>query len=323
MPVALPAELTVEARGLTKRFGDVLAVDDLSFQVAPGRVTGFLGPNGAGKTTTLRMALGLVRPTGGTATIGGRPYAALPDPQHTVGAALEATGFHPGRSGRNHLRVLAATAGIDDRRVDEVLALVGLTEAAHRRASQYSLGMRQRLGLAAAMLADPRVLLLDEPANGLDPEGIRWLRGFLRQLAAEGRTVLLSSHVLSEVQQTVDDVVIIARGRLVRASPLSELEGDAVTVVRTPQPATLIHALREAGIGARQDASGAGPVTVSTSDLEAVGHAAYLANVEIHELRREESDLERIFLDLVDGPEGVAPPGSAPPAYPAEPGSPA
>jgi ABC-2 type transport system ATP-binding protein len=320
MPVDLPAELTVEARGLTKRFGEVLAVDDLSFQVEPGRVTGFLGPNGAGKTTTLRMALGLVHPTGGTATIGGRRYVDLPDPQRTVGAALEATGFHPGRSGRNHLRVLAATAGIDDRRVDEVLALVGLTDAAHRRASAYSLGMRQRLGLAAAMLADPRVLLLDEPANGLDPEGIRWLRGFLRQLAAEGRTVLLSSHVLSEVQQTVDDVVIIARGRLVRASALSDLEGDAVTIVQTPQPATLIHALREVGIGARQDASGTGPVTVSSPDLVAVGHAAYLANVEVHELRREESDLERIFLDLVDGPASAAPPGAAPPSAPTEPG---
>ncbi|HEU4675145.1 MAG TPA: ATP-binding cassette domain-containing protein, partial [Motilibacteraceae bacterium] len=226
----------VEVRGLSKHFGGgtrtVHAVQDLSFQVLPGRVTGFLGPNGAGKTTTLRMLLGLVRPSAGEATIGGRAYAELADPLRVVGAALEATGFHPGRSARDHLRVLCAQAGLPDRRADEVLALVGLTEAASRRVGGYSLGMRQRLALAAALLGDPQVLLLDEPANGLDPAGIAWLRGFLRHLAAEGRTVLVSSHVLSEVAQTVDDVVIIARGRLVRTASLAELVASTAPTVR-------------------------------------------------------------------------------------------
>jgi ABC-2 type transport system ATP-binding protein len=294
-------QVPVEVRGLTKRFGAVLAVDNLSFSVQPGRVTGFLGPNGAGKTTTLRMALGLVAPTAGTATVGGLPYAELVAPQRIVGAALEATGFHPGRSGRNHLRVLAATAGIDDRRVDEVLAMVGLTDAAKRRTIGYSLGMRQRLGLAGALLADPRVLLLDEPANGLDPEGIAWLRGFLRHLAAQGRTILVSSHALSEVQQTVDDVVIIARGRLVRASPLSELEGAPVVVARSPRAVALVDVLRSAGLDAT--AAGGDLIRVATPDAALVGHAAYGASIELHELRTEASDLERIFLELTGGPE--------------------
>jgi ABC-2 type transport system ATP-binding protein len=303
MSLTTPADpqVPVEVRGLTKRFGAVLAVDNLSFSVQPGRVTGFLGPNGAGKTTTLRMALGLVAPTAGTATVGGLPYADLVAPQQIVGAALEATGFHPGRSGRNHLRVLAATAGIDDRRVDEVLAMVGLTDAAKRRTIGYSLGMRQRLGLAGALLADPRVLLLDEPANGLDPEGIAWLRGFLRHLAAQGRTILVSSHVLSEVQQTVDDVVIIARGRLVRASTLSELEGAPVVVARSPRAVALVDVLRSAGLAAT--AAGSDLVRVATPDAALVGHAAYGASIELHELRTEASDLERIFLELTGGPE--------------------
>jgi ABC-2 type transport system ATP-binding protein len=294
--LGVQGEVTVEVHGLTKRFGSTLAVDDLSFSVQPGRVTGFLGPNGAGKTTTLRMALGLVAPTAGTATVGGLPYADLVAPQRIVGAALEATGFHPGRSGRNHLRVLAATAGADDRRVDEVLGMVGLTEAARRRTAGYSLGMRQRLGLAGALLADPRVLLLDEPANGLDPEGIAWLRGFLRHLAGQGRTILVSSHVLSEVQQTVDDVVIIARGRLVRASTLADLEGAPVVLARTPRATALIDTLRAAGLSAEQ--TGPDLVQVETSDPAAVGHAAYGASIELHELRTEASDLERIFLEL-------------------------
>jgi len=214
---------TLEVDGLTKVFGRrgrVRAVDDLSFTVQPGRVTGFLGPNGSGKTTTLRCLLGLVRPTAGRTLIGGTPYAELADPLRTAGAALEASSFHPGRSGRNHLRVIAASAHIPDTRVEEVLALVGLTEAGRRRVVEYSLGMRQRLALAAALLGDPPALLLDEPANGLDPEGIAWLRSFLRSLAAEGRTVLVSSHVLSEVQQTVDDVVIIRRAALRGRGPL-------------------------------------------------------------------------------------------------------
>ncbi|MFL6100133.1 MAG: ABC transporter ATP-binding protein [Actinomycetales bacterium] len=296
-------EVDVEVRGLTKRFGGVLAVDQLTFSVPPGRVTGFLGPNGAGKTTTLRMALGLVSPTAGSATIGGLPYADLVAPQRIVGAALEATGFHPGRTGRNHLRILAATAEVPDRRVDEVLAMVGLTDAARRRTGEYSLGMRQRLGLAGALLADPRVLLLDEPANGLDPEGIAWLRGFLRYLAAQGRTVLVSSHVLSEVQQTVDDVVIVSRGRLVRASTLAELEGAPTVLARSPRAVALVDALRSAGLDAALDGDvDTGAVRVTNGDPAAVGHAAYGAGIELHELRAEASDLERIFLQLTGDP---------------------
>jgi ABC-2 type transport system ATP-binding protein len=204
----------LEVHRLTKRFGAVTAVDDLTFAVRPGTVTGFLGPNGAGKTTTLRMLLGLVTPTSGTATIGGRRYAEIHDPLRQVGAVLEASSFHPGRSARDHLRVLCAAAGLPASRADDALRQVGLAEAAGRRVGGFSLGMRQRLGLASALLGEPGVLILDEPANGLDPEGIRWLRGFLRHLADGGRTVLVSSHVLAEVAQTVDDVVIIATGRL-------------------------------------------------------------------------------------------------------------
>ena len=205
----------IEVAGLTKHFGSVKAVDDLSFTVDEGRVTGFLGPNGAGKTTTLRMVLGLVNPTSGAATVHGQPFTSLQDPVHTVGAVLDGGMLHPGRSGRNHLRTLARASGIGDQRVDELMQLVALSDAANRRAGGYSLGMRQRLGLAAALLGDPKVLVLDEPANGLDPQGIRWLRDFLRRLANEGRAVLVSSHVLAEVAQTADDVVVIAKGRSV------------------------------------------------------------------------------------------------------------
>ena len=290
----------VEIRGLSKRFGAVQAVDDLTFTVQPGRVTGFLGPNGAGKTTTLRMLLGLVTPTAGTATIGGRAYAELAAPQRTVGALLEASDVHPGRTGRDHLRVLALTAGVDDARVDELLALVGLADAARRRAGGYSLGMRQRLGLAAALLGDPRVLVLDEPANGLDPEGIRWLRSFLRTLAEEGRTVLISSHVLSEVQQTVDDVVIIARGRLVQRSSLTELAADAERTVRVvaPERERLVETLRGAGLSPA-DVDGAVVVTGATP--AEVGHLAHRAGLELHELRAESEGLEQTFLRLVAG----------------------
>ena len=214
---------TITVRGLTKRYGAVTAVSSLTFDVAPGAITGFLGPNGAGKTTTLRMILGLVAPTSGEALVDGRHYVSLSNPRRVVGAVLEATGFHPGRTGRDHLRVLAQRAGIEDSRVEEVLDKAGLAEAAGRRVRGYSLGMRQRLGLAAALLGDPRVLILDEPANGLDPAGMAQLRGLLRDLAAEGRTILMSSHVLSEVAQTVDQVIIIADGTLRYAGPLTEL----------------------------------------------------------------------------------------------------
>jgi len=213
----------VEVRGLTKTFGPVSAVRDMSFTAPAGKVTGFLGPNGSGKTTTLRMILGLVRPTSGEALIGGVRYDRLTQPRRSVGALLEATGFHPGRSARDHLRVIAAADGLPDRRVDEVLGQVDLAWNASRRVRQFSLGMRQRLGLAAALLGDPEVLLLDEPANGLDPAGVAWLRGLQRRLASEGRTIVVASHVLSEVAQTVDHVVIVSEGQLRFAGPLREI----------------------------------------------------------------------------------------------------
>jgi ABC-2 type transport system ATP-binding protein len=301
----------LEVRGLTKRFRAVTAVQDLSFTVQPGRVTGFLGPNGAGKTTTLRCLLGLVTPTSGTATIGGRRYVDLPDPLREVGALLEASSFHAGRTARDSLRVAALPAGVDERRIDAVLELVGLTPAARRRVGEFSLGMRQRLGLAQALLADPAVLVLDEPANGLDPEGIAWLRGFLRALAAEGRTVLVSSHVLSEVQQTVDDVVIVARGRLVRAGALEELAGAGAVRAATPSPAALVAALADAGIDAR--APRPDEVLARGTTPAAVGHLAFTAGVELHGLAPAQSDLETIFLRLVDGAEApAAPPPTVP-----------
>jgi ABC-2 type transport system ATP-binding protein len=214
---------TIQIRGLVKRFGQVTAVDGLSFDVQSGTVTGFLGPNGAGKTTTLRMLLGLVTPDAGAATINGHRYRELPEPTHQVGAVLEASSFHPGRTARAHLRIQSLAADADPSRIEDVLDLVGLADAAARRVGGFSLGMRQRLGLATALLADPEVLILDEPANGLDPEGVRWLRDLLRGFAAEGGTVLVSSHLLAEVAQTVDAVVILDRGRLLAQGPVAEL----------------------------------------------------------------------------------------------------
>jgi ABC-2 type transport system ATP-binding protein len=227
MPDPVPDATGVSIRGLSKHFGAVRAVDSLTFDAPAGQVTGFLGPNGAGKTTTLRMLLGLVRPSAGAALVWGRPYRELPAPRRTVGAVLEATGFHPGRRGRDHLRVLARAGRLPADRVDEVLERVQLTPAAGRRVGGYSLGMRQRLGLAAALLGDPKVLVLDEPANGLDPSGVAWLRSLLRELADEGRTVVVSSHVLAEVAHTVDRVVIVSEGRLQFAGMLDELGGPA------------------------------------------------------------------------------------------------
>jgi ABC-2 type transport system ATP-binding protein len=297
-------ERVVQVEHLTKHFGAIRAVDDLSFTVEPGRVTGFLGPNGAGKTTTLRVLLGLVRPTSGSARIGGRPYADIPRPGRTVGAAIEASGFHPGRSARDHLRVLAPQVGVTDRRVDEVLALVGLTEAARRRVGGFSLGMRQRLALAAALVGDPPVLLLDEPANGLDPEGIVWLRAFLRHLAGEGRTVLVSSHVLAEVQQTVDDVVIVAGGRLVLAAPLAELAATArpAVAVRSPEPRALALLVEARGWSrAPLDAGDDDGLVLLTGVMPAeVGAAAFAAGLELHELSRRDAGLERLFLELTE-----------------------
>ncbi len=285
----------IDVEGLSKSFGTTRALQDLSFSVRPGVVTGFLGPNGSGKTTTLRCLLGLVSPDAGTATIDGRAYRDLPDPVRVVGAALEASSFHPGRTARAHLQVMALAARIPLDRCDALLVQVGLAEAADRRVGGFSLGMRQRLALAQALLGDPAVLLLDEPANGLDPAGIAWLRGFLRALAAEGRTVLVSSHVLSEVEQTVDDVVVIARGRLVRQGTLAEIDsGPANVLVRTPTP----QALREALVGLVVEDLPEGLLRVQGSTAAQVGHAAHTAGVELHELTPEASDLERVFLDI-------------------------
>jgi ABC-2 type transport system ATP-binding protein len=297
------AAITID--GLTKRFGQVVAVDDLSFEVDQGTVVGFLGPNGAGKTTTLRTLLGLVTPTAGSARIDGTPYRELADPIRHVGAVLEAAGFHPGRSARNHLRVVAAAAGLPLARVDAVLDQVGLTQTAHRRVGGFSLGMRQRLGLANALLGDPRILILDEPANGLDPEGVHWLRGFLRQLADQGRTVLVSSHVLAEVAQTVDQVVIIAAGRLVTQSTLAALTArtDQLVRVRTPQAETLKVLLAAQGIQAELDGADQ-LVAAGTTTTEAVGKAAAAAGIVIYEMRAERSNLEDVFLQLT-GSQGV------------------
>jgi ABC-2 type transport system ATP-binding protein len=283
---------------LTKRYGDIAAVDGLSFEVGPGRVTGFLGPNGAGKTTTLRMLLGLAAPTSGTATINGVRYRDLPDPARTVGAALDNNCFHPGRSAKEHLLVAATAAGISRSRVRLVLGMVGLTEAARRRAGTFSLGMRQRLALATALLGDPGVLILDEPLNGLDPDGIRWMRDLLRQLAGEGRTVLVSSHLLAEAAQTVDDVVVIARGRLAAEGPVSELAAaTSTTRIRTPGAGQLLSALACEGITAhRVDAE-----TVETRDAgpDKVARIAAAAGVTVLELTRHTDNLEELFFDLV------------------------
>ena len=293
----------VQVDHISKRFGAVQAVDDLSFEVGPGKVTGFLGPNGAGKTTTLRMLLGLVTPTSGTATIDGHLYAGMHRPASVVGAALEAASFHPGRTARDHLRVYAPQVGVGDARCDEVLELVGLKEAANRRAGGFSLGMRQRLGLAATLLGDPKVLLLDEPANGLDPEGIAWLRSFLRYLASEGRTVLISSHVLSEVQQTVDDVIIIAHGRLVHASSLAELAGLTTRSVLVTSPdADRLERLVAERWPTYEPAGAAGSLLISDVEPAAVGAAAFAAGIELHELARRDVGLEDIFLRLTGDP---------------------
>jgi ABC-2 type transport system ATP-binding protein len=288
----------IVASGLTKTFGTVTAVDGLTFTVEPGTITGFLGPNGAGKTTTLRMLLGLVRPDAGTATIGGHTYLDLPAPASEVGAVLEATAFHPARSGRGHLRIYCTVNGYPRSRADEVLDLVGLADADRRAVRGYSLGMRQRLALATALLGDPRVLVLDEPVNGLDPEGIAWMRRLLRDLAAEGRTVLISSHLLSEVQQLVDDVVIINRGRCVRQGPLSglsHLDGPVVSV-RTPDPDRLHAALARAGVD-RERITRTGPDRLRVTGMQPddVGRLAFAEQLPVLWLTAEQSDLEQVF----------------------------
>jgi ABC-type multidrug transport system ATPase subunit len=323
----------VDVRGLSKSFGDVQAVSDLSFTVEPGTVTGFLGPNGAGKTTTLRMMLALETPDAGTATFDGVLYNRLPAPIRTVGAVLE-TAFHPARSGRNHLRVYCRAAGLPVSRADEVLLQVGLAEAGRRRAGGYSLGMRQRLALATALLGNPGVLVLDEPANGLDPEGIQWLRGFLRHLAhTEGRTVLVSSHLLAEVEMTADRVVIIGAGKLVREGSMAELrsgaDGAGTVLVRSPEAGRLAEVLTGQGWTVTPDDGGA--LAVTGQSPAAVGHEAFSAGIELHELRSRTSGLEEIYFRLTAGqeqyaavhaPEPTGAPGQLPGAPPAGSGGP-
>ena len=295
----------IELNGLTKRFGAVTAVDDLTLELGTGTITGLLGPNGAGKTTTLRMLLGLVAPTAGTATFAGRRYVDLDEPARHVGAVLEASSFHPGRRAVDHLRILASAVGLPAQRADEALAQVAMTEHAHRRVGGFSLGMRQRLGLAAALLGEPSVLILDEPANGLDPEGVRWLRTFLRSQADAGRTVVVSSHVLAEVAQTVDHVVILDKGRLITSAPLAELTArsrSAVTL-RTPDTDRLRVALTSRGI----DATVTGPEQITATDTtpEAIGRVISAIGLVIYEMRLEEPNLEDVFFALTNN-EGAS-----------------
>ena len=319
LPVTAPAPVepsagdgaVIRAEHLTKRFGDVLAVDDLSFALERGTVTGFLGPNGAGKTTTLRMLLHLVQPTAGRALVFGGRYQDLERPASRVGAVLEAADFHPGRSGHDHLFSLALALGHSGdgnwflgreraarQRVDQVLELVELTAAARRRVGGYSLGMRQRLGLAGALLGDPELLILDEPANGLDPEGVRWLRDFMRSFAAEGKTVLVSSHVLAEVQQTVDQVVIINKGKLVTFEPLAQLTTHISGGVRVRAPgAHRLHKELEAH-GIRSSLLDGDELLVDGAPSAQIGELAFAAGIPLHELVPEASSLEDIFLEL-------------------------
>jgi ABC-2 type transport system ATP-binding protein len=289
----------IEAHGLTKRYGKTVAVENLSFEVRPGKVTGFLGPNGSGKSTTMRLVMGLDAPSQGRATIGGRLYRDLPWPLHQVGALLEARSIHPGRSAYNHLWLLAQTNGIGRKRVSEVLELVGLADVARRRAGKFSLGMSQRLGIAAALLGDPGVLLFDEPVNGLDPEGILWVRNLLRWLASEGRTVFVSSHLMSEMALTADHVVVIGRGRLIADQPVAELVSSSsrrVVRIRTPAPEQLVPALHSAGATIHPENDGS--QTVTGLSAEAIGDMAADHGIRLHELTPLTASLEEAFMDL-------------------------
>ena len=287
---------------LIKSYNGTLAVHNLSFVVEPGRVTGFLGPNGAGKTTTMRILLGLVTPNTGTATFGSLAYADLPHPQQTVGCVLDAR-FHPGRSGRNHLRVLAPTAGASDRRVDELLGKVGLGEVARQPVGEYSMGMQQRLALAGAMLGDPDYLILDEPGNGLDPEGIRWLRIFLRDFAASGRAVFISSHLLNEIEATADDIVVINRGRLLAQMPMSQLNlGDGTTRVRVSDLSAARQALAAIGADVEIATDERGSyLRVHSHDVGQVGSALFGCGIVVDELGTERRDLEQEFFSMLEG----------------------
>jgi ABC-2 type transport system ATP-binding protein len=284
---------TVVVDHVTKRYGDNTVVDDLSFSVPPGRVTGFLGPNGSGKSTTMKIMLDLAAANQGRATIGGSRYKELPEPSRTVGAMIESDAFHPGRSGRNHLRILADATGIAEARVDDMLEQVGLTEAADRKAGAYSLGMRQRLGLAAALMGEPPVLILDEPGNGLDPQGIRTLRDLLRTHAARGGTVFVSSHLLSEVEHLADDVIVINQGRLVTHGSLAELQQSA-TRVRTTDHARLATELEHAGATTQHEEPD--ELIVRGMAIEEIGERAFTANIALHELSPHAGSLEELFL---------------------------
>jgi len=288
----------ITARGLSKRYGDKLAVDDLSFTVQPGRVTGFLGPNGAGKSTTIRMILGLDAPTSGEATVNGRRYAEHSAPLQEVGALLEARAVHTGRNARNHLLALAATTGISPRRVDEVIDMVGLRDAARRRAGGFSLGMGQRLGIASALLGDPATLILDEPVNGLDPEGILWIRNLLKSLAAQGRTVFVSSHLMSEMALTADHLIIVGRGRLIADAPIAELTSASSHGVRVRSPdAELLRAiLTSPGVSISRTE----PDVLEISGLESdtIGRIAADHSIVLYELVPLNASLEEAFMDL-------------------------
>jgi ABC-2 type transport system ATP-binding protein len=289
----------IELAGLTKRYGARVAVDDLTVTIQPGRVTGFLGPNGSGKTTTMRCVLGLARPSSGTATVLGRPYRELAEPMRRVGALIDPHARHPGRTAYRHLLALAQSNRLPAARVDEVIDLVGLDSVADDRVRGFSLGMGQRLGIAAALLGDPDVLLLDEPVNGLDPEGIRWVRELLRALADEGRTVLVSSHLMSEMEDTADHLVVLGRGRLLADVPMEELLGEHSAVrVRTPQGPMLADALRRAGGRVELEIDGA--LRVEGLGLTEVGDVAFLADVRLHELSRVTASLEAAYLTLTD-----------------------
>jgi ABC-2 type transport system ATP-binding protein len=290
----------IEARGLVKRYGSTAAVNDLSFTISPGLVTGFLGPNGAGKTTTMRLILGLDYPSAGTVTVNGTPYAQLPDPMRQVGALLDAGAVHGGRTARNHLLGLAQTNGIGRRRVDEVLGLVGLTQVASRRTGGFSLGMRQRLGIAAALLGDPQILMFDEPVNGLDPEGIVWIRNLMRSLAAQGRTVLVSSHLMSEMEHTADHLLVIGRGRLIADCGMAEFiargSGHAVKV-RTPRPDALARVVAVAGANVAA-ADSAQELEIRGLTEDQVSDLAYAHGIRLYHLAATRVSLEHAFMEL-------------------------
>jgi len=289
----------IEAQGLSKRYGDRQAVDDLSFTVRPGRVTGFLGPNGAGKTTTMRMILGLDRPTAGSVTVNGKPYAELYSAMREVGSLLDATAVHGGRSAYQHLLCLAQTNGIPRRRVDEVIGIVGLQDVAGKRSKGFSLGMSQRLGIAAALLGDPEVLMFDEPVNGLDPEGIRWIRLLMRSLAAEGRTVFVSSHLMSEMENTADHLIVIGRGKLIADCPVAEFTAGSTAqaaVVKTPDAELLAGAVAAAGGTLERDADG--EFAVNGLSAERIGALALANGILLHYLAPARVSLEEAFMEL-------------------------